>query len=212
MVVRSIAWSVKWLTGHIPTWAGLFKARWANPGLAKFVLDFWAGKPNEFIRKQTWAFGPALNIAMRTFWWRIRLIFRNELVGKFRLNPGLGQSGFEQPGPDQQEHYYSWKTFVPSEISAISTTRQCFFLEAGNVEILVWSPPAAVWIGGTLGSWPRLPWVPGPGSPGCLAQAPLGAWPRLPWVPVYPLKFSLLSVHSKRSLSCRSVNSMSRLF
>ena len=36
-------------------------------------------------------------------WQRIRVIFGNKLAGKFRLNPGLGWSGFEQNGPDRGE-------------------------------------------------------------------------------------------------------------
>ena len=53
-------------------------------------FGFWSSKLYEFKRRKTGAVRLVFNLAMQAFWQRIRLIFRNKLTGKFRLNPRLG--------------------------------------------------------------------------------------------------------------------------
>ena len=52
-----------------------------------------------------WTVRSVSNIATQAFWQRIRLKFRNQLTGKFRLNPRWGWSGFEEPGPGSSKPY-----------------------------------------------------------------------------------------------------------
>ena len=50
---------------------------------------------------------------MQPFWWRIRVIFTNELAGKFRLNPGLGWCPFD---------------ITTASTTTTTTVKRCFVL------------------------------------------------------------------------------------
>ena len=58
---------------------------------------------------------------MQTFWQRIRLVSRNKLAGTFRLNPRLGWSVFEKPGPDQRSVY-------AAAVHRVLLVQACLFL------------------------------------------------------------------------------------
>ena len=86
-----------------------------NPGLVKFFISI--HDPANLISLNEYKPGPFVRFSTLqcTHCKRIRLIFRNKLAGKFRLNPRLGYSGFEEPNPDLKFRRRSRQGYLQEE-------------------------------------------------------------------------------------------------
>ena len=62
---------------------GSSKPEYTNPGLVKFFISIDDPALN-CIRRKARTVRLVFKLTMQAFWWRIRLIFRNEVTGKFR--------------------------------------------------------------------------------------------------------------------------------
>ena len=86
--------------------------------------------------KRTGTFRPALDIAVRAFWWRIRLIFRSELAGKFIPTSW---------SPEETLGTRLGLSLIPDEATPASITRPwCYILycipilKRGISDLVVW--------------------------------------------------------------------------
>ena len=82
---------------------GSSKPGQANPGLVKFFISISDPATNPSSNGENQQIQVQDLVAFVDY---PRLILRNKLAGTFRLNPGWGWSGFEEPGPGKTRNSF----------------------------------------------------------------------------------------------------------